>query len=349
MSSEKTLPPSSKKIREAREEGQVAKSTELAAGVQLGIILLYLYLWGDNIWQDLSAMTLNTLDKINYPLNLALYLFLSDFKDFLLKDILFLLVILFFASALTYIAQVGFLFSVKAAMPKLEKLDVIKNLQNIFSIKSLVELIKNIIKMTTIGIIFYYLLLRYAPSLRDMVYLSPVESMHVTIKIIFWLWGALVLCYIIFFLADYAYQRYELMKSLRMSHEDVKQEYKEMEGNTEIKNHRKSLHREIQSGSLANTVKRSTAVIRNPTHVAICIYYEENITPLPQVIAKGVGELAKNIIKIAEQEGVPIIENIPLARGLNKKIPLGGYIQPAFFAAVSEILMMLKAGESMND
>lgn len=342
MSGEKTQAPTSKKIRDAREEGQVAKTAELAAGVQLAVILMYLYLWGDDIWQDLSDLLLFTIDKMNDPLPIAFAGFISMFGKFVFEDLIFLFAVLFFASISAYLAQIGFLFSGKAMMPKLDKLDVVKNLKNIFSVKSLVELLKNLVKMTIIGSVFYYLFCRYIPSLRNMVYIEPADAMQVTLKIIFWLWGGLVLCYIVFSLADYAYQRYELMKNLRMSHEEVKQEYKEMEGSAEVKSHRKSLHQEIQSGSLANTVKKSSAVIRNPTHLAICIYYDENITPLPVITAKGADLIARYIVDIAEKAGVPVIENVPLARGLNKEIKTGDYISPPFFSAISEILLLIK-------
>ncbi|EJP1071150.1 EscU/YscU/HrcU family type III secretion system export apparatus switch protein, partial [Salmonella enterica] len=234
------------------------------------------------------------------------------------------------------------LFSSKSLIPKINKLDVVKNLKNILSIKSLVELLKNVVKMVVIGCAFYYLFHQYTPSLRNMVYLKPIEAMQVTVQIIFWLWGVVVLCYIVFFLADYSYQRYELLKNLKMSHEEVKKEIKEMEGNEEIKRHRHSLHQEIQSGSLAVMVKKSSAVIKNPTHLAICIYYNEDTTPLPKVVAKGADYQALKIIEIAEKEGVPVIENIPLARGLNKDIAIGQYITPPFFHAISEILAMIK-------
>lgn len=342
MSSEKTLPPTSKKIRDAREEGQVAKSNELAAGVQLAVILLYLYVFGRNIWHDLSDILLLTVNEIDQPLPLAFSSFISAFGQFIFNDLAFMLLILFFASIASYVGQIGFLFSGKSMMPKLDKLDVVKNLKNIFSLKSVVELLKNMVKMAVIGFVFYYLFRQYTPSLKNMVYLKPVESMQVTMKIIFWLWGVLVLCYIIFFLADYSYQRYELMKNLKMSHEEVKQEFKEMEGSEEIKRHRNSLQQEIQSGSLASVVKKSSAVIKNPTHLAICIYYHEGKTPLPQIIAKGTDYQALRIIKLAEKEGVPVVENIPLARGLNKEIAVGEYITPPFFSAISEILLMIK-------
>ncbi|HFS5793844.1 TPA: EscU/YscU/HrcU family type III secretion system export apparatus switch protein [Citrobacter werkmanii] len=342
MSSEKTLPPTSKKIRDAREEGQVAKSNELAAGVQLAVILLYLYIFGSDIWHDLSELLILTINQIGRPLPLAFSSFISALGSFILNDLACMFLILFFASIAAYVGQIGFLFSGKAMMPKLDKLDVVKNLKNIFSVRSLVELIKNLVKMTVIGFVFYYLFIHYAPSLINMVYVKPAEAMQVTMRIIFWLWGVLVLCYIIFFLADYAFQRHELMKNLKMSHEEVKQEYKDMEGDPEIKNQRNSLQREMQSGSLANTVKKSSAVIKNPTHLAICIYYNEETTPLPKVVAKGVDHLALRMIEIAEKEGVPVIENIPLAHGLNNAISINEFITPPFFSAISEILLMIK-------
>ncbi|EEN8474007.1 EscU/YscU/HrcU family type III secretion system export apparatus switch protein, partial [Salmonella enterica] len=127
MSTEKTLPPTPKKLREAREEGQVAKSNELAAGVQLAVILLYLYTFGNDIWKDLSEILLLTFDQFEQPLPTAFSAFFSALCSFIFKDLAFMFLILFFASIASYIGQIGFLFSSKSLIPKINKLDVVKN------------------------------------------------------------------------------------------------------------------------------------------------------------------------------------------------------------------------------
>lgn len=343
MSGEKTLPPSEKKIRDAREEGQVASSPEVASGFQLAIILLYFYIWGEAIWTDLSQLILLSIDHLDQDVGLAFERFLSALMAILIKDFCFLWVLLLIGTIAAYLMQIGFLFSTKAIMPKIENLDPIGQLKKIFSAKSIVELIKNICKMLVVGSVFWYLFSHYASSFQNMVYIDPQGAVAVTAKIIFWLWGALIVCYVIFALADYSWKRHELMKKLRMSPEDMKQEYKEMEGNAEVKNQRKAFHQELQSGSLENTVKKSSAVIRNPTHIAICILYDEQTCPIPKVIAKGHDKRAREIVRIAEKSGIPIIENVPLARGLMKDVTVNHYITPSFFSAVAEIIWMINA------
>ncbi len=343
MSEEKTLPPSQKKISDAREEGQVASTPEVASGFQLAIILLYFYIWGGDIWRDLSQLLLLTIDGIDQDLALAFEKFLAALLMLLLKDFCFLALLLFFGTIAAYLMQIGFLFSAKAVMPKIENLDVMAQLKKIFSAKSIVELLKNICKMLVVGSVFWYLLSHYATSFQNMVYVSAQDAITIICKIISWLWGALIACYVVFALADYAWKRHELMKSLRMSPEDRKQESKEMEGNAEIKNKRKEMHHELQSGSLENTVKKSSAVIRNPTHIAICIHYDEQTSPVPRVIAKGKDRQALEIVRLAEKAGIPVIENIPLARGLMKEVAVGNFISPSFFAAVAEIIWMITA------
>ncbi|HDR2354469.1 TPA: EscU/YscU/HrcU family type III secretion system export apparatus switch protein [Enterobacter roggenkampii] len=343
MSEEKTLPPTQKKIDDAREEGQVASSPEVASGFQLAIILLYFYIWGDDIWGDLSRLLLVSIDVTSDDLTLAFEKFLAALSTLLLKDFCFLAVLLFFGTVAAYLMQIGFLFSSKAVMPKIENLDVMKQLKKIFSAKSIVELIKNLCKMFVVGSIFWYLLSHYAPSFQNMVFVTQEEAIKMTATIIYWLWGALILCYVVFALADYAWKRHELMKSLRMSPEDMKQEHKEMEGNMEIKHKRKEMHQELQNESLENTVRKSSAVIRNPTHIAICIHYDENTSPIPRVIAKGKDHLALEIVRFAEKAGTPVIENIPVARGLMKDIAVGNFISPTYYSAIAEILWVINA------
>ncbi|MBF0035725.1 EscU/YscU/HrcU family type III secretion system export apparatus switch protein [Citrobacter freundii] len=342
MSGEKTLPPTKKKIHDARKEGQVASTPEVASGLQLAIILAYFFLRGKTLWTDLSALVLLTMDDLETETGLALERFLSALGTLLLKDFCLLGGLLLVGTFAAYQAQIGFLFSPRALIPKPEKLNPVHQFKNLFGAKALVGFLKNLGKLLLMTGIFWYLIRHYAPSFQNMVFIGPVDAMTVTVRVIFWLWGALVLCYVVFALADYAWSRHELRKQLRMSQEDMKQEHKDMEGNDEIKNERQARHKELQSGSLENTVRGATAVIRNPTHLAVCILYDEHSCPVPRVVAKGRDWRAREIVRLAEQAGIPVIENVPLARGLMKDIPVNQYISPSFFAAVAELLWMVK-------
>jgi type III secretion protein U len=146
--------------------------------------------------------------------------------------------------------------------------------------------------------------------------------------------------YIILGIADLAFQRYQNEKKMMMSLEDIKQEHKNSEGNPEVKQKRKEAHREIQSGSLASNVAKSTAVVRNPSHIAVCLYYHPDKTPLPQVIEIGQDKRALLIVKLAEKAGIPVVENISVARTLASGTKIGGYIPPELFEPVAHILRL---------
>ena len=144
---------------------------------------------------------------------------------------------------------------------------------------------------------------------------------------------------------DYLVQRHFYMKELRMSIEEIKEEFKQTEGSPDIKAQRRQIHQEILNSRTTDSVKKSTAVIVNPTEVAVAIYYDENETPLPKVMAKGSGGLAKLIKKVAEEEGIPIYESVDLARSMNEVLEVGAFITTEFIDPIAEVLLYIKSIE----
>lgn len=156
-----------------------------------------------------------------------------------------------------------------------------------------------------------------------------------------WLWAILVLFYVVFAIADLAFQKRSLTRQLMMSRDEIQKEFKNTEGDPHIKHKRKEIHRDIQSGSMAANVKRSTALVRNPTHVAVCLYFVPGETPLPQVIEKGADARARRMIAIAEEAGVPMVEQVHVARRLYARTDVGDYIPAELFEPVAEILSLV--------
>ncbi|MCL9783718.1 EscU/YscU/HrcU family type III secretion system export apparatus switch protein [Vibrio sp. S4M6] len=338
---EKTEKPTQKKIKDARKKGEVAKSNEVTTGVQLAAILLFFYFQGHHLMVGMQAIITVTLDSLNLPIKQAVGNILGTFVGFMLHFGVGLALMLIFITLLTLIAQVGPLFSPEAIHPKGEKINPISNFKNIFSMKSLFELFKSCLKVALLSIIFAYILNKYSNSLQFLPLCGLSCGLSITATLCLWLWGCLIAFYVVFGALDFAFQKHTLMKQLKMSKEDIKQEHKDMEGNPEIKQKRKQTHKEIQSGSLADNVKKSSVLIRNPTHLAVCLFYKEGETPLPKVLEKGRGEMALHMVKLAEKHGVPVVENRPLARALMHGVETNHYISENLFEPIAEILRII--------
>lgn len=338
--SEKTEKPTPKKIRDARNKGQVAKSTEITSGVQLAVLLAYLCLEGPHLLQALQAMVEVAINTVNQDINTGINQLIGTFIGIATRFLGGIAALVIVISVATIIAQIGPLLATEAMKPSLNKFNPLANLKQMFSMRSLFEFLKSIFKVSVLSLIFFYLLRQYSPSIQFLPLHDVTSGMHVSIQLLFWMWATLIGFYIIFGIADFTFQRYNTNKQLMMSLEDIKQEHKNAEGNQEIKQKRKETHREIQSGSLAKNVAKSTAVVRNPTHVAVCLYYSPGITPLPQVIEVGHNAVALHIVNLAEKSGVPVVENIDVARALAAQTPVGHYIPAELFEPVAQILRL---------
>ncbi|EIH1801319.1 type III secretion system LEE export apparatus switch protein EscU, partial [Escherichia coli] len=168
--------------------------------------------------------------------------------------------------------------------------------------------------------------------------LNAYQALVVVAFFVFLLWKGVLFGYLLFSVFDFWFQKHEGLKKMKMSKDEVKREAKDTDGNPEIKGERRRLHSEIQSGSLANNIKKSTVIVKNPTHIAICLYYKLGETPLPLVIETGKDAKALQIIKLAELYDIPVIEDIPLARSLYKNIHKGQYITEDFFEPVAQLI-----------
>ncbi|WP_342222053.1 EscU/YscU/HrcU family type III secretion system export apparatus switch protein [Candidatus Fukatsuia endosymbiont of Tuberolachnus salignus] len=341
MVAEKNEQPTPKKIKDAREKGQVIKSVEITSGAQLVVVLVYFMLTGYDLVDQVAALIMSSIEQLNQPLNIAALRLGSEATSLLVHVTGILGGALVLITLLMGIVQVGPLLATKALSFKGERINPISNLRNLVSLRSLFELAKSLTKIILLSLIFGYLLSRYAPTFGYLSYCGSACAVPVFGTLMSWLLGSLIACYLLFALLDYSFQRHSVMKQLRMSKEEVKREHKDTEGDPHIKQKRRELQQQIQSGSLASNVKRSTAVVRNPTHFAVCLFYHPEEAPLPVVIEKGHAEVARTIIRLAEQMEVPVVENVSLARALHSDVNCGDVIPEHLFEPVSALLRMV--------
>jgi len=335
---DKTEKPTPKRIRDARKEGNVSKSRELTATVlTLGWLLTGWLLMGF-MYSRLRELFEQSLSAIQLPFRQALLETATVAFQTLIWLSVPLLVMALFLGLIVEFLQVGSIATMKKLTPNLEKMNPVEGIKKMFSMDNLVELIKSILKSLFLIGIGWYVLAQMMPSLMLLPYNEPAQMgsaiWHAIVRIVTW-------TVVVFFFVsalDVWYQKFSYLKQLRMSMRDIKQEVKENEGDPYVKSRRRQLHQEWAQQNMLSAVRGSNVVVTNPTHIAVALQYELGVTDLPVVVAKGEGAMAEAIKKAAEESGVPILQNIPLARGLNEKVALDEYVDSEFFDAVAEVL-----------
>jgi type III secretion protein U len=335
---DKTEKPTPKRIRDARKEGNVSKSRELTATVlTLGWLVGGWLLMGF-MYARLQELFDQSLRAMQLPFRQALLETSAIAFQTLLWLSLPLLGLAVFLGLIVEFLQVGPIATMKKLTPDLDKLNPVQGIKKMFSLDNLVELIKSILKSVALIGIGWYVLWKMMPDLLLLPYGAPAQMgsaiWHALTRITLW-------TIVVFFFVsalDVWYQKFSYTKQLRMSRRDIRQEVKENEGDPYIKSRRRQLHQEWAQQNMLSAVRGSSVVVTNPTHIAVALQYELGVTDLPVVVAKGEGAMAEAIKQAAEEAGVPILQNIPLARSLNEKIGLDDYVDSEFFDAVAEVL-----------
>lgn len=234
--------------------------------------------------------------------------------------------------------QVGFLLVGEGLKPKLEKLDPIKGFKNIFSLRSLVEFAKSILKMSIIGYLVYSTIKGYQSDIASLSHFSLDAILHFAASITLSLGIKIAVALMILAIFDYMYQKYDHEKKIRMSKQDIKDEYKKMEGDPLIKGKIRERQRRMAMQRMMQEVPNADVIITNPTHFAVALKYEGSEMEAPQIIAKGQDYVALRIKEIAKENGVITMENKPLARALFQRAEIGDAIPADLFQAVAEVL-----------
>ncbi|MBN1961085.1 MAG: EscU/YscU/HrcU family type III secretion system export apparatus switch protein [Deltaproteobacteria bacterium] len=336
---EKTEEPTPERLRKLRQEGNVPKSQDVTMAMSflcLFVLLSALFGYMGEQIRDLIYLSHQTAFSRNGMYAAIPRMLYSGLKTlfFMTAPILVAAVVL---GVSMNVAQVGFMFTTKPLHPNLNKINPINGFKNLFNMKKVVELIKTLVKFT---IIVYLSWVALRDALRDIAYLVrgtvPVGIMVIgsiiwsfTIKIA----GAFLLIAAV----DYIYQRKRYTKDNMMSKYDIKQEYKQSEGDPQQKSERKRIHQEILNSQGTAAVKNADVVVRNPEHIAVALKYDKEKGSAPQVVAKGSRIWAEKILETARHYGVPVVRNVPLAHALDK-LEVGDEIPEELYEAVAEIL-----------
>jgi len=337
---ERTEEATPKRREEAREQGQVAKSRDLASVAILSSCLLYFYFGAGSFFQQLMDLMKSSFLELDSSVittqNIQSLLFSAFCKTIYLMAPLMLTVCI--AALLANFIQVGFKISTKAIQPKWSKIDPLKGFARLFSLQSLVEFIKSILKMSIVGLVAY---LTVKNELTDIIPLVKASVWEILLYISRTSFKILMTtCWVLIILAimDYLYQRWEYERSLKMSRQEIKDENKQAEGDPIIKARIRRLQREMAKKRMMANVPKADVIITNPTHLAVALQYEQDHMIAPTVIAKGAGFVAERIKEIAKESLVPIVENKPVAQVLYKMVDVNGSIPDSVYKAVAEIL-----------
>ncbi|MGC2194494.1 MAG: type III secretion system export apparatus subunit SctU [Terriglobales bacterium] len=341
MSGDKTEQPTPKRIKESRKKGQVFKSKDLIQALLFLTAAAMLTIGGPAYVSELADLMKQffqpSVMRGDMPLNAMLARMGYAWSKFFVLSAP-LLAALVVAGAAGNFMQVKVLFSPDIVKPKFDKLNPLNGFKNVFfSPNTYIELIKNLVKF---GVVFWILYSAIKGGLRDIVPTAGMRldqtaalAARLMSSILFKVGGV----FVILGAADYMMQKKMYMKKMMMSKEEVKQEYKEQEGDPHVKHMRKHLFEQLMHGSVARNVPRATAVVANPTHLAVAIRYDEASMQAPRVTAKGQDSMALKIIEIAKEHKVPVIRNIGLAHSLID-LEVGHDIPEDLYEAVAEVL-----------
>lgn len=339
---DKTEKATPKKRQDARKKGQVLQSREITTVFVLIFVFIGLKIFGGLIYDEIRNFFIRLVEE--YPniddlfsINILSRLF-ADTALVLIKTIGPILAIALVSGLVTSYAQVGFLFTTETLGFKFDRINPLKGLKRIFSTRAIVELVKSIFKISVIGYTAYVYLKGEAHNILNLMAMDVIEIAayigSTSINI------ALRICFVLLFLAaaDYWYQWWEFEKNLKMSKQEIKEEYKQAEGNPEIKSKIKQKQRQMSMRRMMQEVPKADVVITNPTHFAVAVKYNQQVEEAPVVLAKGQDFIAQRIKEIAKENGVEIVENKPLARTLYDTVDVGEAIPPELYQAVAEVL-----------
>lgn len=325
---------------EVRRRGQTARSAEVNAVGALLLGTLFIRSWGFNLVDALGATMRGSLQNLSQPdlTSETVFVALSSFALEMAKMLGPIFAVMIAIGVISNVAQVGFLLTLHPLKPDFSRVNPFEGAKRLFSPRSLVELGKSLVKLAVVGYVVWRVLqdrmyqILLLPTLPWQGGVSTVIGMVFDLLI----WSGSVLFALA--LLDYGYQRFSFERSIRMSREEIREEFKQTEGNPVIKQRVRQLQRAVAQRRMMQAVPKADVVITNPTHFAVALQYDAKTMRAPRVVAKGQDLLAQQIKKIAAEHGVPTMENPPMARALYKACEIGQEIPGDMYAAVAELL-----------
>ncbi|WP_342434039.1 flagellar biosynthesis protein FlhB [Neobacillus sp. FSL H8-0543] len=337
---EKTEKATPQKKKEARNKGQVAKSADLSNAVVLLCSFSILSFLGDQMADRLLNLYQHGFTDwlvIELTEQSTTLLFVTLLKDSMLIAAPIILAA-WLGGFISTLAQVGFLFSSEAIKMDLKKINPVEGAKRMFSVRTLVEFVKSILKLGIILTVTGMFLWQQREVLLKLPQMEPLKLVSYLGSLVVKLGIAISAVYLVLAVADLFYQRYDHAKNLRMSKQDIKDEHKKSEGDPLIKQKIKEKQRQISSARMMQEIPNAQVVVTNPTHFAVAIAYEAGKTHVPVVVAKGADYVALKMREVAKEHRVVIMENKPLARTLYASVEIGQEIPEELFKAVAEVL-----------
>lgn len=337
---ERTEPATQRRKDDAREKGQVARSIEINSVLILIACLLFFIMNGNQMLMSLKALLIEYFKMAAYT-HLTpdtIYVVLSDM---ILKSIRIsapFLVLMVLTGIMGNLIQFGFLFTTNPLIPDFKKIDPVSGFSRVFSRRAWIDLIKSLFKVIIISWIAYLAIKNSLGLFFDMTGMD-VPGMSflfntITLSILF----KIILGLVVIAVLDFSYQRWEYSQNLRMTRQEIREEYKQYEGDPMIKSRIRSIQREMSRRRMLKAVPEAEVIITNPTHLAIALRYDREKDPAPRVVAKGADYIAEKIRNLARDYQIPIVENRPLAQALYKSCELDDLIPEDLYRAVAEVL-----------
>ncbi len=337
---EKVLPPSARKKQKAREDGNIAKSQDLSSAVALSVALLALFIFGPRTLHTLIAsgeyfignaheLTLDQLPLRTLAMR-AFYVVGSCVFPFML--------VMLITGILLNLAQVGILLTFKPLQPKFDRLNPISGFKKFTSIRTLMEAVKSVSKLLLVGFIVWLSFRSRLPEFIALMQMSPEALLPAVAALVVAVWWRVALAMIILGLIDLLYQRWQHDRDLRMTHQEGREEMKELEGDPRVKQRVRQLQRQVAMQRMMADVPTADVIVTNPTHYAVALRYDAEHMAAPTVIAKGARLLAQRIRDIATENDVPVVQKPELARTLYRSIEVGQTVPEELFIAVAEVL-----------
>ncbi|MCI5918567.1 MAG: flagellar biosynthesis protein FlhB [Roseburia sp.] len=346
---EKTEPATAKKLKEARDDGKVAKSRELNSALDLIVLFLVLKIFvsyvGNNlisvftyVYKMIPDFLKNNSAELNSKSIVSLFNVIFGISA---KIVLPFFAFGFIIAILANIVQVGWKVTTKPLQPKADKFNPINGFKRMFSKDSLFELLKSIAKILVIIYVAYTSIKDKADNIFLLYDIPLMQAVILCGTIIIDAGFKISMVYLVIGLLDFAYQKHKFNEEMKMTKQEVKDEYKNTEGNPEIKGRQKQRMREASQRRMMQDVPKADVVITNPTHLAVAIKYDAETSKAPVVLAKGEDYVAMKIREAAKENQIEIVENKPLARMLYANVEIGQEIPPELYQAVAEVLAMV--------
>ncbi len=341
---DKQFEASHQKLQKARKEGQVVKSKDFSTALALIVMFAAIYALGPFIWSQISLLYANLYEQIpNAHLEKIGYMYILTstlIPTFLI--IVPILILAGFMGILGDLIQVGPLFTITPLIPKPDKLNPTKYFKNLVSPKTLFELVKNIAKVVILGLIGWFVYMEHFPAI---LMLAGVDNQFATLIA----FGKLIvdfiikagIAFLIIAAADYGVTKWKFMQDQKMSFKEVKDEYKNSEGDPHVKAALRQKRQQLLQKSMMDMVPEADFVVTNPIHIACALKYDADTMESPKLLAKGTELFAKKIKEVAAEHNIPVIENPPVARAIFRMVEINQEVPPDLYKAVAEILIFV--------